>query len=210
MTDRSKSMLKLGDFLCGASLFRFIWACTVSLCMLSVANARDGQMPSGPDWRDLQLRDHHGEHFTIRDHLDKPVIVSFVFTGCSSYCPVQTGSMGVVHEALAEEIGEEEFHVLSISITPKIDPPESMAAYARRFRIEEPNWQFVTGDADSIEAIGDALNLQVVRGRRPIDINHTTDVYLLIPGESLTQGFTGIPLDEEGLTAAVLANARQR
>ncbi len=46
--------------------------------------------------KNLSLVSQSGKVFTLGDLNGKPVILNFVFTGCSVYCPVQVGTLSAL------------------------------------------------------------------------------------------------------------------
>ena len=45
---------------------------------------------------------------------------------------------------------EKDFGVASFTITPEIDTPEVLNAYAKKYGITNPNWHLMTGDKEAI------------------------------------------------------------
>jgi len=76
----------------------------------------------------------------------RPVVLNFIFTSCSSVCPL----MSEVFAQFARRLGTDrsKVHLMSISIDPEEDTPARLREYAQRFEAG-PEWQHYTG---SIEA----------------------------------------------------------
>lgn len=81
----------------------------------------------------------------------KIVVFSFVYTSCSSICPLTVARLAEVHETLGEAMGREIYFV-SISIDPIPDTPEKLKEYAGAFKIG-PGWSFITGAPENIDLI---------------------------------------------------------
>ncbi len=85
-----------------------------------------------------------GKAVSLRDVLDdgKPVAVEFIYTTCTTICPV----MNQVFAQLQQKLGpdRDRVHLVSISIDPEQDTPARLAAYARRFHAG-PGWRLYTG-----------------------------------------------------------------
>jgi protein SCO1/2 len=100
---------------------------------------------------DIALVDQNGQATTLREALasDEPVLVNFIFTTCTTICPVMTAGMS----QLLTNLGAERDHVrvVSISIDPEVDTVETLRAYAARYRTP-PSWRFLTGTPAAIEA----------------------------------------------------------
>jgi protein SCO1 len=78
------------------------------------------------------------------------VIVNFVFTTCTTICPVMTATLARVQRQLCAADGP--VRMVSISIDPETDRPDRLAAYARRFHAGA-GWSFWTGTADDVRAV---------------------------------------------------------
>jgi len=78
---------------------------------------------------------------------DTPVMLNFIFTSCTTICPVMTSTFVEVEKQLGSE--REQVQMVSISIDPEYDTPSRLAEYASARGAGEP-WAFLTGDAASI------------------------------------------------------------
>ena len=77
----------------------------------------------------------------------KVYVVEFFFTTCPSICPIMNKRMVEVQN---EFFGNPNFGIASFSITPDIDTPEVLKAYAENYGVTHPNWHFLTGDKEEI------------------------------------------------------------
>jgi protein SCO1/2 len=86
-----------------------------------------------------------GQRVSLPRELDdgRPVLLNFIFTTCSSVCPLASRTL----EEFQRKLGPEEaarVHLMSISIDPEQDTPARLAQYARQFHAG-PGWQYYTG-----------------------------------------------------------------
>ena len=97
-----------------------------------------------------------GRPVSLPDELDdgRPVVLDFVYTSCTTICPVLSGNFTRLQEKLGAEGGR--FHLVSISIDPEQDTPARLADYARRFHAG-PQWQHYTGTAQASVAVQKAF-----------------------------------------------------
>ncbi len=100
----------------------------------------------------LPLVSMNGEKTTLDKELqsDKPVMLNFIFTTCTTICPVLSASFYQLQNELGEE--SRDVKMISISIDPEYDTPKKLKTYAERFNAG-PQWQFYTGETDDIVAI---------------------------------------------------------
>lgn len=103
---------------------------------------------------DTEVRDQNGRRLRFYSDLVKGrvVAINFVFTGCSSICPVLTTSF----RGLQDLLGEQDVQLISISVDPANDGPAELKAYAASFDVQ-PGWSFVTGRPDQLAGLVKAL-----------------------------------------------------
>ena len=103
--------------------------------------------------------------FTNQDNLTisnanyegKVYVVEFFFTTCPSICPIMNKRMVEIQN---EFFGNPNFGIASFSITPDIDTPEVLKAYAETYGVTHPNWHFLTGDkAEILKLSNEGYNL---------------------------------------------------
>jgi protein SCO1/2 len=81
---------------------------------------------------------------------DGPVMLQFIFTTCTTICPVISATLAASQSQL------EGGHMISISIDPEHDTPARLQEYARSLKAP-PKWQFLTGRAVDIVAVQEAF-----------------------------------------------------
>ncbi len=106
---------------------------------------------------DFELTDQNGKKITNKDMLGKVYLVEFFFSKCPTICPVMNSNMKVIEK----EIDRPEFGILSISIDPENDTPETLKQHADKIGVKSPNWHFLTGDRDYIGKLADQFNIYV-------------------------------------------------
>ena len=93
---------------------------------------------------DYAFADRHGRQVRLASFRGKPLLVSFVYTGCTSVCPPTTKLLAQSIRKAQGVVGSDSFNVLTIGFNLPQDSPEAMRDFARRFGIDAPNWKFLT------------------------------------------------------------------
>jgi len=108
-----------------------------------------------------------GKSVSLSHELDdgRPVLLNFIFTTCSSICPLVSQTFAEFQRKLGSEA--DAVHLMSISIDPEEDTPRRLAEYARKFHAG-PEWQHYTGTLAASLAAQRAFD--VYRGEK---MNHT-------------------------------------
>jgi protein SCO1/2 len=121
---------------------------------------------------DVTLVGQGGERVALSSLFEskRPVMLNFIFTTCTTICPVMTATFASVQRELGEERGE--LQLVSISIDPEHDTPARLASYARHQHALEP-WRFLTGEAASIRTVQEAF-----RAYRGDKMNHVPLTFL--------------------------------
>jgi protein SCO1/2 len=102
---------------------------------------------------EVSLLDVDGEKVSMKDLLsaDEPVALNFIFTTCTTICPVMTATFAQMQRELDTE-QLQQLQVISISIDPEYDRPEVLRAYAGKYNASG-TWMFLTGSSIDIENV---------------------------------------------------------
>lgn len=98
---------------------------------------------------DVTLLDQNGR--TIRFYSDlvkgHVVAVNFVFTTCTTICPI----MAVNFKKLRELAGDS-VQLISVSVDPQVDTPARLSAWAAQFDVPAP-WTLLTGSKPDVDRL---------------------------------------------------------
>jgi len=108
------------------------------------AQIRDGVEKASVELKNHPVLDQNGQSNLFVDDLvsDKIVVFDFIFTSCTTVCPVTTVLLSKAHDNLSD-IGETDLAFISLSIDPNQDTPARLKAFAEE---RSANWTFVTGE----------------------------------------------------------------
>ncbi|HPF28361.1 MAG TPA: SCO family protein, partial [Steroidobacteraceae bacterium] len=93
---------------------------------------------------DFTLLDRNEKPVRLSDYRGKPLLVSFIYTGCFTICPTQTRTLHTAVQGLDRMLGPQQFNVVSIGFNQPFDTPRAMRAFAAQNRIDYPNWEFLS------------------------------------------------------------------
>ena len=102
---------------------------------------------------DAVLITQEGKPFRFTDEAvaGRILVVDFVYTSCTTYCPVASALMNKVREQLGANVGRDVL-LLSVSVDPRRDTPARLAAYAQKFG-PAPGWIWLTGAQPAVTAV---------------------------------------------------------
>ena len=109
------------------------------------------------DLPDVALVDQDGVRHRFAQDLarGKIVVVSFLFTGCTTICAPVGATMGALDTLLGARAGAE-VSLLSVTLDPFNDTPARLAAWRGQFD-DAPGWRLLTGDPDQVARVLHAM-----------------------------------------------------
>jgi protein SCO1 len=200
-------------------------ACAQEVPTLDAAEAmRASQAVVGRLPADHVLLDREVRPVALASLRGKPLLVSFIYTGCFQVCPATTRALDHTVSALTARFGPERFKVVSIGFNQPADSPQAMKAFASQQRITHPNWDFLSAPAPVVPTLTREFGFRYAPTAAGFD--HVLQVTLLdregrivrqvygdqpataLLAEDLQQILAGQPLPPPGLLADVIDRVR--
>ncbi len=100
-----------------------------------------------------QLTDIKNAPLSLASLRGQPVVVSIVYSSCSSVCPTTTQHLISAVEQANRTFGSDRFTVLTIGFDARADTPARMGHFASVQGIKASNWRVASGDAATISAL---------------------------------------------------------
>lgn len=119
-----------------------------------------------------------GQEVRLRDFKDKVVLMNFILTSCPNKgCDLMSLQFLRVQVMLKDRFGKELF-LLSVSIDPEKDTPETLKRVAEKYKADPAGWLFLTGPPETVEALRKSYGVEWMTdkdGKR----HHSTIIVLL-------------------------------
>lgn len=96
---------------------------------------------------DFTLTNQDGELVQFTDYNGKVVVMSFMFTSCTTVCPLLTGNMVNIQEELGDKMGKD-VQLLSLSFDHERDRPELLKKYSEVYDANLEGWSFLVADTE--------------------------------------------------------------
>jgi len=96
---------------------------------------------------DFEATNQYGQKITLDDLQEKVHIANFMFTRCTSICPIMTNHLKILAGAYKNET---RFSMLSFSVTPWMDSIHALRSFAESYSIKAKNWHLLTGEKSEI------------------------------------------------------------
>ena len=106
---------------------------------------------------DVTLVNQNGKKVKLNELLNAEdgVLVDFVFTTCTTICPLLSIGFSDFQKKLGAE--SKKVQLVSISIDPENDTPKLMKAYLQRYGAQ-PGWDYLTGNREDIDKVLKVFN----------------------------------------------------
>jgi protein SCO1/2 len=145
---------------------------------------------------DFAFTNQNGKIITQDDYKGKIYVADFFFTTCPSICPIMTTNMVWLQDKIKNN---PKVMLLSHSVTPDIDTPAVLKAYAGERGVIDSKWNLVTGDKKDIYYIArkSYLAVKTTDSKELYDMVHTEN-FILVDTKGRIRGFyNGTNLDKE-------------
>jgi protein SCO1/2 len=132
---------------------------------------------------DIDLRDHtlltqDGERVAFVSDVvgDNIVVMDFVYTTCTTVCPVLTALFSQVQTKLGDRLGDEVV-LVSLTVDATRDTPQRLKAYSEKHRAKE-GWVWLTGPKPTMD--------DVLTGLGAYSVNFEDHPSMVIVGDART------------------------
>jgi protein SCO1 len=162
------------------------------------AAVRASQAVIGQTVPDYTLLDRDGRPVRFAAFLGKPLLVSFIYTGCFQVCPLNTRSLLQAVRGLEARFGAGQFNVVSIGFNQPADSPIAMKAFATQNGVAQPNWNFLSPPAAVVPALTRDFGFRYAA--TPAGFDHVLQVSLLDADGRIVRQIYGdqVPADALG------------
>src|SRR5579859_2270494 len=152
----------------------------------------DAQVPA-----DLSFTDDTGRPVKLGDYFGtKPLILNLVYYNCTMLCGEALAGLSASMKMVKFDVGNQ-FDVITVSFNPQ-ETPEIAAAKKQDYlkRYGRPGaasgWHFLTGPAESINALTKAVGFQYQYDPRINQYAHATAIMVLTPQGRISRYFYGV------------------
>ncbi len=143
---------------------------------------------------DLEFYDEGGYPVTLRELINKPTIVTFVYYQCPGLCSPLLTEVSRMVDAVDLELGKD-YEIVTVSFN-KDETPDIAAMKKENYiaslekAVDEDAWHFLTGDSSAIMAFTGAAGFYFKREGK--DFVHPTALVFLSPEGKITRYLNGI------------------
>ncbi len=161
---------------------------------------------------DVFFYDENGDSIALKDLINKPTILSFVYFRCPTICPRMLSELTVLLEKIDLEPGKD-FSLITISFDPT-DTPEFASDKKRNFfkalqrTIPDTAWRYLTGDVNNIAKITLAVGYRFKKEKQ--DFIHPSAIIILAPDGKIIRYIMGLSYLSFDVKMAIIEAAEGR
>ena len=167
---------------------------------------------------DLTFKDENGQPVRLGQFFGhRPVVLSLVYYDCPMLCTQVLNGMVTSFRVLSFQMSKE-YEVVTISFDPRETPalatakkkiyvgylPEAMQANAQN------GWHFLTGDAESIKQITDAVGFRYHYDESTKQFAHASAIMVATPQGKLSRYYYGIDYSARDLRLGLIESAQNK
>jgi protein SCO1/2 len=157
----------------------------------------------------ITFHDERGEVVKLGDFLgSKPIILTPVYFDCPMLCSMQLNGLVRAMRIMPFSAGRE-FEIVTFSIDPNEGP--DLAAAKKEQYVHDygkpgvaAGWHFLTGDAESIRKLTDAIGFRYTYDEATHQWAHVSAVMVLTPAGHVSKYFYGIEHDPADLKYSLI------
>lgn len=105
----------------------------------------------------LSMLNRFGEAVDLREDVigDKIVVINFVYTSCTTVCPVVSSIFSMVQNRLSG-IMNKDVALITVTVDPTRDTPHRLSLFAKNFN-PGAGWSWLTGDKKTVDKALNAM-----------------------------------------------------
>ena len=152
---------------------------------------------------EFSLTSQDRRQVTLADFRGRVVAVTFIYTSCTTTCPVLTPTMSFVQDQLGSNFGTK-IAFVSITVDPERDTPEVLKDYAEAFGANLAGWAFLTGPPEIIRDVTRRYGVFASKTANG-DMDHTFLTSVVDPRGVLRVQYVGVRFDPDELRRDLLS-----
>jgi protein SCO1/2 len=164
---------------------------------------------------DLQFKDENGRDVRLGQYFgSKPVVLSLVYYQCPMLCGEVLNGMSSSFNVLKFDMGRD-YEVVTVSFDPREGPKLAAAKKASFVRLynrggADAGWHFLTGSAESINALTKAVGFQYQWDERTQQFAHAAAIMVATPHGKLSQYLYGVEYAPKDLRLALVESSKEQ
>ncbi|WP_374724445.1 SCO family protein [Calidifontibacillus erzurumensis] len=167
--------------------------------LLALSSCGKPKFEATYDWpmKEFSYINQDKKQVSLADLKGKVWLANFIFTNCETVCPPMTANMARLQQKMAEE--KIDAQIVSFSVDPERDTPETLKEFANKFQADFSNWHFLTGySEEETKELAKAFKTLAEAEPGTDQFFHSTKIFLINEDGIIVKGYNGldVPYDE--------------
>lgn len=107
----------------------------------------------GRELRPHVLTDSESRPLPLGEYRGRPLVISLVYTSCSSVCPATTQHLLAAVRQARKALGTGRFAVLTVGFDARHDTPRRLASFAEQQGIDGADWRLASADEATLAGL---------------------------------------------------------
>ncbi|TQR17965.1 SCO family protein [Psychrobacillus soli] len=176
----------------------------LSITLLILAGCGSGgNFEAQTNWKveDFKFENQRGEAVSLDDLKGNVWLASFIYTNCTTECPLMTFNMSDIQKTLKDE-GIEDYKIVSFTADPTFDTPKVLQEYIGNFEVvDESKWNLLTGySQEKIKKFAaDNFKTAAIKNPNNNEVMHGISFFLVDQDGVVVKnynGYTDVPKEE--------------
>jgi protein SCO1/2 len=157
----------------------------------------------------LDFTDENGQPIALRSLFDKPVVLTLVYYRCPGICTPLLQELADVANKCEMEPGED-YRMVTISFEPNEtaelarNKQANMIATLTNKQVSTDDWRFLTGDAENIQRITEAVGFLYTPDENKVDYVHAATVMFISTEGKIARYLNGTQFNPADFKMAVI------
>lgn len=182
------------------TLFLVVFSVVAASAELTMPNEKKTLGKSLPD---VRLIDSNGRGLPLKEIIGgKPLILSLIYTKCTTTCLLITDSITDVVGKLGG-LGDK-YNVLTLSFDPADINPKRLDEFRRTWRLDREGWIVAGGEKEEVDKLLKAIDFGYIFDKATGEFLHPNLLVILTPDGRVSRYFYGVTYNDKDVKLSLL------
>jgi protein SCO1 len=143
----------------------------------------------------------------LKDLRGKTMVVVMIYTSCQSACPILVAKMKQIEQKISRK-DIEDVNLILVTIDPETDTPARLKEFAKKNKMDAPQWTFLTSNEDDTQVLANVLAMKYKK-IDPIDFSHSNIITVFGPDGQMISQEEGLEIDVDKVASTVAKTVKE-
>jgi protein SCO1 len=194
-------------FVIALVLLATVLSAGVNLTAVPHAALEDQPLPTIRPAPEFTLTAQDGAQVSLSDFRGRVAAVTFIYTHCTTKCPILTPMLSMVQDQLGSDFGR---HIVFLSVTldPAHDTPQALRLYAEAYGANLAGWTFLTGSQNAVRQLAEGYGVITLKNANG-ELDHSFLTSIVDRRGFLRVQYLGVQFDPTEFKRDLLSLAKE-